>query len=117
MLKEILDQFLLVPRPLLPSGVFRQPFQVFFYIAKIGVGKALEISGQILNRLIGRGWINDLLGRAFEEYQGVKDGQEQRMDPGTLRNHRHHGRSFRHFLAIGLAIGLFGHISPRPQRE
>ena len=40
MLKEILNQFLLVRRPLLPSGVFRQPFQIFFEIAKIVVGKA-----------------------------------------------------------------------------
>ena len=53
MLKEILDQFLLVRRPFLAPGVLRQPFQIFFEIAKIVVGKALEISGQILNRFIG----------------------------------------------------------------
>ena len=61
-MEKILNQFLLVRSPLLSPRVLRQPFQIFFKIAKIIAGKSLEISGKIVERLIRRVGIKDFLG-------------------------------------------------------
>ncbi len=68
----------------------------------------LQVAGDVLQRLLGGGGMDDVLVRAGEENGGVQHGQQQRIDAQLRGNEREDGGAVR-----GLVVGS---VSLRPPR-